>query len=90
MGRLAVRAPGNMACGGVFETCRGFVLLCFHSKAGIEFRMKQKLVQLAIFALELARERWLDFIWLEADSSYVVSLLWTRSDLYRGGLKPIG
>lgn len=71
----AVGTSGTIACAGVFRTSRGSISMCFHSKAGIEFRNEEEICAVCVGVGKWER---LDFIWLEADSSYVVSLLRTQ------------
>lgn len=75
----AAGSPGALTCGGIFRNCRGFVSLCFHVKLGSGFAFEGELVA-AIFALEMAQARELNFVWLESDSSYVVGLLRERTE----------
>ncbi|KAH6832231.1 hypothetical protein C2S53_005580 [Perilla frutescens var. hirtella] len=56
----------------------GSVLGCFHTEKGIGFAFLAEALAV-LEALEWARRLSLDFIWLEADSVYVVSLLSARS-----------
>ncbi|KAH6781520.1 hypothetical protein C2S52_001729 [Perilla frutescens var. hirtella] len=71
-------APGCMAMGGVFRTPDGSVTNYFHTDEGVGFAFLAELLA-AITALEWAQRLALDFIWLEADSIYVVILLSSRS-----------
>ncbi|KAK3221397.1 hypothetical protein Dsin_008422 [Dipteronia sinensis] len=75
----ALGSPRVGGCGGVFQTCRSFVMACFEVPLGHVFAFEVELltVSLAInYAWNLGRHR----IWLENDSSYVVQLLSIRSD----------
>ncbi|KAH6786932.1 hypothetical protein C2S52_006484 [Perilla frutescens var. hirtella] len=74
----AVATPGRMVIGGVFRGSDGLVRCCFHTDDEVGFAFIEELLAV-IFALEQAQHMTLKFIWLEADSVYVVSLLSTRS-----------
>ncbi|KAH6796697.1 hypothetical protein C2S52_021251 [Perilla frutescens var. hirtella] len=76
--RSSQGAPGSLATGGVFRILDGSVLYCFHTEEGVGFAFLAELLA-AITALEWARKLSLDFIWLEANFVYVVSLLSSRS-----------
>ncbi|KAH6818323.1 hypothetical protein C2S51_001926 [Perilla frutescens var. frutescens] len=71
-------APGVMATGGVFRRSDGSVFGCFHTAEAIGFAFLAELLAVLV-ALEWAHSLSLDFIWLEADSIYVVNLLSSRS-----------
>ncbi|KAH6758908.1 hypothetical protein C2S51_019143 [Perilla frutescens var. frutescens] len=67
-----------MATGGVFRRSDGSVVGCFHTDEGVGFAFLAEIL-VVLAALEWAKRLSLDFIWLEADSIYVVSLLSSRS-----------
>ncbi|KAH6781981.1 hypothetical protein C2S52_001212 [Perilla frutescens var. hirtella] len=71
-------ASGAMSTGGVFKRSDGTVSFCFHFDEGIGFSFLAELLAV-IVALEWAQSLSLDFIWLGADSAYVVSLLSSRN-----------
>ncbi|KAH6757393.1 kinase with adenine nucleotide alpha hydrolases-like domain-containing protein [Perilla frutescens var. hirtella] len=71
-------APRVMAMGRVFWIHDGSVNAYFHTNEGVGFAFIIELLAILV-ALEWAHRLSLDFIWLEADSIYVVSLLSSRS-----------
>lgn len=60
--------------GAVFRNSRDKLICCFHHKDLASFAFEVELLA-ATMALEVAMLRNFRFIWLEADSSYVVSML---------------
>ncbi|XP_057803087.1 uncharacterized protein LOC131018376 [Salvia miltiorrhiza] len=71
-------SPGLIAGGGVFRDHAATVQGCFHTKGGSGFAFEAELLA-AITAIAIAYNRGWHKLWLEADSSYVVSLLQQRS-----------
>ncbi|KAH6770666.1 hypothetical protein C2S52_015469 [Perilla frutescens var. hirtella] len=69
--------PGIMATGGVIRRSDGSVIFCFHTDEGVGFAFIAELLAV-LQALEWACILTLDYIWLEADSIYVVKLLSSR------------
>ncbi|XP_057774769.1 uncharacterized protein LOC130993749 [Salvia miltiorrhiza] len=75
----AVGAPGRICAGGVFRDWRGFVRGCFHVEGGTGFAFEAELLGI-ITAIDFAHQCGWFKIWIEADSTYVVSILSTKSD----------
>ncbi|XP_057811583.1 uncharacterized protein LOC131025811 [Salvia miltiorrhiza] len=71
-------APGIIAAGGVFRDNWGWVRGCFHFKGGKGFAFEAELLDV-IHAIDIAHHRGWRQLWLEADSTYIVRLLQTRS-----------
>ncbi|XP_057803476.1 uncharacterized protein LOC131018785 [Salvia miltiorrhiza] len=84
----ALGAPGKITAGAFFRDKWSWVRGCFHIKGGIGFAFKAKLLAI-ITAIGIAHSRGWTKLWVEADSSYVVSLLETHSKqishIYREG-----
>ncbi|XP_057779947.1 uncharacterized protein LOC130998549 [Salvia miltiorrhiza] len=74
----AVGAPGRIFAGGVFRDWKGFVRGCFHVDGGIGFAFEAELLGI-ISAIEYAFKNGWKKVWFEADSSYVVHMLSTKS-----------
>lgn len=70
--------PVRSSCGGVFRNCRGEVVGCFTQKLGLGSALEAEL-SACILALDIARHRQWNKIWLESDSTDVVELLASRS-----------
>lgn len=68
---LVVNTPSELCCRGIFKKLRGQVIYCFHLKDSVGFAFEAELL-VVIWALELAKAKHLNFIWIEDDSSYVV------------------
>ncbi|XP_057779536.1 uncharacterized protein LOC130998119 [Salvia miltiorrhiza] len=75
----ALGAPGNIAVGGVFRDNFGWVRGCFHFKGGVGFAFEAELLA-AIYAINIADNRGWRSLWIEADSTYIVNLLNSRSN----------
>ncbi|KAK3204772.1 hypothetical protein Dsin_018818 [Dipteronia sinensis] len=75
----ALGSPGVESCGGVFQTCRSFVKVCFAVPLGQVFAFEAELLA-ASLAINYAWNLGWHRIWLESDSSYVLQLLSIRSD----------
>ncbi|XP_057770911.1 uncharacterized protein LOC130990700 [Salvia miltiorrhiza] len=73
-----IRAPGRICAGRVFRDWRGMVRGCFHVEGGNGFAFEAELLGL-ISAIEFAYSNGRLKIWFEADSSYVVHILSTKS-----------
>ena len=76
---VALGSPSVGGCGGVFRNCRSFVKGCFAAPLGSVFTFEAELLAVSM-AINYA---WINdwrHIWLESDSSYVVQLLFARSD----------
>ncbi|XP_057767409.1 uncharacterized protein LOC130987739 [Salvia miltiorrhiza] len=71
-------APGIIAAGGVFRDNWGWVRGCFHFKGGKGFAFEAELLAV-IHAIDIAHHCGWRQLWLEADSTYIVRLLQTRS-----------
>ncbi|XP_057775017.1 uncharacterized protein LOC130993994 [Salvia miltiorrhiza] len=77
----ALGAPGAIGVGGIFRDNWGWVRGCFHYKQGTGYAFEAELMAV-IIAIRIAHARgWLR-LWMEADSTYVVSLLQERSNKY--------
>ncbi|KAH6768392.1 Chalcone and stilbene synthase family protein [Perilla frutescens var. frutescens] len=76
----AIGSPGKIATSDVFRRHDGSVVFYFHNDEGVGFSFRAKLLAI-IVALEWTAILSLDFIWLEADSIYVVSLLLSRNEI---------
>ncbi|XP_057775250.1 uncharacterized protein LOC130994229 [Salvia miltiorrhiza] len=74
----AMEAPGRIYAGGVFRDWRGFVRGCFHVEGGLGFAFEAELLRV-ISAIQLAHRWGWNKLWFEADSSYVVHILSTKS-----------
>ncbi|XP_057775188.1 uncharacterized protein LOC130994172 [Salvia miltiorrhiza] len=70
----ALGAPGNISYGGVFRDHWGWVRGCFHYKCGMGYAFEAELLAV-IMAVRIARTRNWTNLWIESDSTYVVSLL---------------
>ena len=71
-------APGHSDCGGIFRNCRGFSKGCFAKYLGIKFAFEAELLGF-IMAIEIAKKFNWSPLWIETDSSYVVSIFLTGS-----------
>ncbi|XP_057802933.1 uncharacterized protein LOC131018226 [Salvia miltiorrhiza] len=71
-------APGDIAAGGVFRDKFGWVRGCFHMKCGRGYAFEAELYAV-IAAIAIAYARGWMFLWIEADSMYVVNLLSSRA-----------
>ncbi|KAK3200069.1 hypothetical protein Dsin_023484 [Dipteronia sinensis] len=71
-------SPGPSSCCGVFRNHRGFVKGCFASPLGIMHAFEAEL-SVVIKAIEYAFGFGWHNLWIECDSSYMVSLLSCRS-----------
>ncbi|XP_057774812.1 uncharacterized protein LOC130993791 [Salvia miltiorrhiza] len=74
----ALGAPGAISAGGVFRDNWCHVRGCFHTKGGIGFAFEAELLAV-ITAISIAHARNWFSLWIEADSTYVVGLLQSRS-----------
>ncbi|KAK1591397.1 hypothetical protein Q3G72_007018 [Acer saccharum] len=76
----ALGSLGVGGCGGIFRNCRAFVKGCFAIPLGQVFTFEAELLAASLtinFAWKYGWHR----IWLESDSSYVVQLLSSRSEM---------
>ncbi|XP_057770760.1 uncharacterized protein LOC130990552 [Salvia miltiorrhiza] len=73
-------APGKIAAGGVFRDNVGWVRGCFHYKGGTGFAFEAELLAV-IMAIQIAHSRGWFALWVESDSTYIVNLLNTRSNI---------
>jgi ribonuclease HI len=76
----AIGSPGVGGCGGIFRNCRAFVKGCFAIPLGQVFAFEAELLA-ASLAINFAWKYGWHRIWLESDSSYVVQLLSSRSEM---------
>ena len=83
----AFGSPGLAGCGGIFRTPRGFFKGAFAIPLGKSFAYEAELVG-AIHAISYAFDFGWTNLWLECDSSYVVTLLRTRSSSVHWRWKP--
>ncbi|XP_057803363.1 uncharacterized protein LOC131018665 [Salvia miltiorrhiza] len=74
----ALGALGAIGVGGVFRDNWGWVRGCFHYKHGTGYAFEAGLMAV-ITAIRIAHVRGWVRLWMEADSTYVVSLLQERS-----------
>ncbi|XP_057779551.1 uncharacterized protein LOC130998134 [Salvia miltiorrhiza] len=74
----ALGKPGSIAAGGVFRDNWGAVRGCYHYKGGSGFAFEAELFAI-MHAVRIANFRGWHWLWIEADSSYVVQLLHSRS-----------
>lgn len=74
----ALGSLGIAGGGRVFRNTRGFVKCCFAAPFGVAFAVKTELLYV-IHALELAKDKAWDWIWLECDSKCVVDLIDSKS-----------
>ncbi|XP_057786559.1 uncharacterized protein LOC131004004 [Salvia miltiorrhiza] len=74
----AMEAPGNIAAGRVFHDNWNVVRGCFHFKGGSGYAFEAELLAI-ISAIQIANRCGWHKLWIEADSTYVVSLLNSRS-----------
>ncbi|KAK3198786.1 hypothetical protein Dsin_022201 [Dipteronia sinensis] len=72
-------SPGAGGCGGVLRNCKAFVKGCFTVSLGHVFAFEVELLA-ASMAINFAWQNGWHRIWLESDSSYVVQLLFSRSE----------
>ena len=75
----ALGSLGVGGCKGVFQTCRSFVKAYFTVPLGQVFTFKAELLAVS-FAINYAWKLGWHRICLESDSSYVVQLLFDRSN----------
>ncbi|XP_057803256.1 uncharacterized protein LOC131018559 [Salvia miltiorrhiza] len=73
-------APRKIATGGVFRDNVGWVRGCFHYKGGTGFAFEAELLAV-IMAIQIAHSRGWFALWVESDSTYIVNLLNTRSNI---------
>ncbi|WCJ34681.1 hypothetical protein M5689_015975 [Euphorbia peplus] len=71
-------SPSLGGAGGIFRNYRGFPNGCFAFPVGEQFAHIAEL-RAAIMAIYIARDKGWNNLWLECDSSYVVSLFRARS-----------
>ncbi|KAI9181501.1 hypothetical protein LWI28_015585 [Acer negundo] len=71
---------GFGGCGGIFRNCRAFVKGCFAIPLGQVFAFEAELLT-ASLAINFAWKYGWHRLWLESDSSYVVQLLSSRSEM---------
>ncbi|XP_057770241.1 uncharacterized protein LOC130990060 [Salvia miltiorrhiza] len=71
-------SPGFLAAGAVFRDKFGWVRGCFHMKCGRGFAFEAEF-HAVITAIAIAHARGWTWLWIEADSTYVVNLLSSRS-----------
>ncbi|XP_057803558.1 uncharacterized protein LOC131018881 [Salvia miltiorrhiza] len=74
----AAGSPGAIAAGVVFRDKFGWVRGCFHLKGGRGYAFEAEL-HAVITAIAIAHARGWMFLWIEADSMYVVNLLSSRA-----------
>ncbi|XP_057811506.1 uncharacterized protein LOC131025735 [Salvia miltiorrhiza] len=74
----ALGNPGSIAAGGVFRDNWDAVLGCYHYKGVQGFAFEAELLAV-MHAVRIANFRGWHWLWIEADSSYVVQLLHSRS-----------
>ncbi|XP_057774946.1 uncharacterized protein LOC130993927 [Salvia miltiorrhiza] len=74
----AAGSPGAIAAGTVFRDKFGWVRGCFHLKCGRGYAFEAELYAV-ITAITIAHARGWMFLWIEADSMYVVNLLSSRA-----------
>ena len=70
--------PGPSSCGGIFRNCRGFVHGCFALSLGSGFAYQAEWVGV-MTAIAIAHSKGWKSLWIESDSTYVVSLIRSRS-----------
>lgn len=74
--------PGQSSCGGVFRNCRGFVKGCFSRLQGTGFAFEAELVAaMTALSIDHFKGKGWTTLWIESDSTYVVTLLRSRSHL---------
>ena len=83
----AFGSPGLAGCGGIFRTSRGFFKGAFAIPLGKAFAFEAELAG-AIHAISYAHDFGWTNLWLECDSSYLVTLLRTRSSSVPWRWKP--
>ncbi|KAI9198422.1 hypothetical protein LWI28_015556 [Acer negundo] len=76
----AMGSSGVGGCGGIFRNCRAFVKGCFAVLLGQVFAFEAGLLT-ASLAINFAWKYGWHRLWLESDSSYVVQLLSSRSEV---------
>ncbi|XP_057811701.1 uncharacterized protein LOC131025940 [Salvia miltiorrhiza] len=74
----ALGAPGKIVAGGDFRDNHSLVRGCFHVKGDLGYAFEAELLAV-ITAIQIAHHRNWYYLWVESDSTYIVSLLTTRS-----------
>ena len=70
----AFGCPVHVGCDGVCRTCKGFIKGCFVIPLGVCFAFEGELV-VVVHAIEYVQSVCWRRLWLESDSTYMVSLL---------------
>ncbi|KAK1577292.1 hypothetical protein Q3G72_020471 [Acer saccharum] len=78
MDGTAFGSPSHVGCTRVFRTCRGFVKGCFAIPLGVCFAFEIELAT-AVHAIDNAWTFGWRRLWLESDSTFVVTILRSRS-----------